>query len=272
MYAMLVGHSGIRDVALSSLRHCNVGGAPLPAGLLQRFKALTGMTPQLGYGLTETTALIAMQIVGGEPRPGTSGLPVPHTRVEIVDLETGTKVLRIGEAGEICCSGPQVMKGWKRPAETATALEGGHFHTGDIGFLDAEGYLTLVDRKKDMIIVGGVKVFPRMIEKTLCEHSAVAEAAVIGVPDRDLGQSVKVFIELKPGHVRPSDEDFTAFLKTRVAPYEMPSTIEVRTNLSKTPVGKLSKQALLAEIEEGAASNNAGNGAVDLVTSHSDRT
>lgn len=249
MYSMLVVHSKIREFDLSSLRHCNVGGAPLPLDVLHRFRELTGLTPQLGYGLTETTALAALQIVDGEQRLGTSGLPMPHTMIEIVDLETGMEVLPVGEVGEICCCGPHLMKGyWKRPEETEKAFYGGRFHTGDIGFLDRDGYLTIVDRKKEMIITGGHNVFPRNIEKVIREHAAVAEVAVLGVPDASLGQALKAFIELSPGSEPLSYDELRAFLRDKVASYETPVEMEIRASLPKTPVGKLAKKELIEEL------------------------
>jgi|HubBroStandDraft_3_1064219.scaffolds.fasta_scaffold09553_2 long-chain acyl-CoA synthetase len=253
MYSMLIGHSKIKEFDLSALRYCNVGGGPLPDDVLQRFRQLTGLTPLVGYGLTETTAMGAMQVVEGEPRVGTAGLPAPHTLIEIVDLDTGTKVLPVGECGEICCSGPHVMKGyWKRPEATEQAFSGGRFHTGDIGFLDADGYLTLVDRKKDMLICGGFNVFPRAIESVLCEYPTVAEAMVIGIPDPELGQTVKAFIELKPDCAALDVDNLKAFLADKIAPYEMPAQIEFRSRLPRTPVGKLSKRELVAQEAEKA--------------------
>ncbi|MBL8150509.1 MAG: AMP-binding protein [Blastocatellia bacterium] len=248
MYSMLVNHSKIKEFNLSSLTDCNVGGAPLPDEVLYRFRELTGLTPQLSYGLTETTALAALQITDGEPRAGTSGLPLPHTLIEIVDLETGTRVLPVGEQGEICCSGPHVMKGyWKKPEETAKAFYGGRFHTGDIGFLDSDGYLTIVDRKKDMIITGGYNVFPRNVEKVISEHPSVAEAMVVGIADPGLGQVLKVFLEMKPGCEPLKYNQLRAFLTDKLASYEIPAEMEIRSALPKTAVGKLSKKDLVGE-------------------------
>jgi long-chain acyl-CoA synthetase len=184
----------------------------------------------------------------GEPRAGTVGLPAPHTIIEVVDLETGMTVLPQGEKGEICIRGPQVMKGyWKRPEATEEAFRGGRFHTGDIGFVDADGYVTLVDRKKDMILSGGFNVFPRTIEEAIYEHPAVAEVTVIGIPDEYRGQSAKAFIALKPGAQAFAFDELKAFLADKLAKYEMPVAMEIRASLPKTPVGKLSKKELVAE-------------------------
>jgi long-chain acyl-CoA synthetase len=249
MYTALVNHPKIREFDLSSLTLCGSGGAPLPVEVLTRFKELTGLTPSEGYGLTETAPLGTMQIVEGvEPRAGTVGLPAPHTIIEVVDLETGMRVLPQGEKGEICIRGPQVMKGyWNRPDATTEAFRGGRFHTGDIGFIDKDGYVTLVDRKKDMILSGGFNVFPRTIEEAIYEHPSVAEVTVIGIPDAYRGQSAKAFIALKHGAQPFTFDELKAFLADKLAKYEMPVAMEIRASLPKTPVGKLSKKELVAE-------------------------
>ena len=248
MYTALVHHPKIKEFDLSSLRLCASGGAPLPVEVLQRFRELTGVTPREGYGLTETAPLGTMQVTGAAPRPGTVGLPAPHTLIEVVDIESGTQVLPVGAKGEICVTGPQVMKGyWKKPEATAEAFRGGRFHTGDIGFIDQDGFVTLVDRKKDMILSGGFNVFPRNVEEAIYEHPAVAEVTVIGIPDSYRGQAAKAFIVLKPGQHAFSFEELKIFLADKLAKYEMPSTMEIRASLPRTPVGKLSKKELVAE-------------------------
>ena len=247
MFAALLQHPRVRDYDLSSLTHCGSGGAPLPLEIQQSFSRLIGHQLVEGYGLTETAPIVTLAPADGTARPGTVGLPCPNTVIEIVDLETGTRVLPTGEAGEICARGPQVMKGyWKRPEATATAMAGGRFHTGDIGYLDADGFLTLVDRKKDMILSGGFNVFPRIIEEAIYEHPAVAEVTVIGIPDLRRGQVAKAFIALKPGgHL--TFEELKAFLADKIGKHEMPAEMELRASLPKTSVGKLSKKELLAE-------------------------
>jgi long-chain acyl-CoA synthetase len=224
------------------------GGAPLPIELQQSFEALTGQNPAEGYGLTETAPLGTLPLKDAPPHRGTVGLPAPRTLLEIVDLETGTKVLPVGNRGEICFTGPQVTKGyWKKPEATAEAFRGGRFHTGDIGVLDDDGFLTLVDRKKDMILSGGFNVFPRNIEEAIYEHPAVAEVTVIGIPDAYRGQSAKAFIALKAGQQPFGIDELKAFLADKLAKYEMPTEMEIRSSLPKTPVGKLSKKELVAE-------------------------
>ena len=248
MYTALVNHPKVKDFDLSSVTMWVSGGAPLPMDVLQRFEALTGRSPREGYGLTETAPLGTLQVKDGAARQGSVGLPAPHTVLEVVDLATGTKVLPVGERGEICFTGPQVMKGyWNKPEETAEAFRGGRFHTGDIGFIDRDGFVTLVDRKKDMILSSGFNVFPRNIEEAIYEHPGVAEVTVIGIPDTYRGQSAKAFIALKPGQAPLGIDELKAFLADKLAKYEMPTEMEIRASLPKTPVGKLSKKELMAE-------------------------
>jgi long-chain acyl-CoA synthetase len=247
MFAAMLQHPRAREHDLSSLTHCASGGAPLPLEILHGFERLTGLQPKEGYGLTEASPILTMAPLDGRARPGTVGLPCPSTIVEIVDLETGTRVLPPGEKGEICARGPQLTKGyWKRPDATAAAFSGGRFHTGDIGVLDQDGFLTLVDRKKDMILAGGFNVFPRVIEEAIYEHPAVAEVTVIGVPDAYRGESPKAFLVLKPGHHLDFD-GLKIFLRDKLGRHEIPAEIEFRESLPKTPVGKLSKKELIAE-------------------------
>ena len=248
MYSAMLGHPRLREFDLSALHHCSSGGAPLPIEVLHGFERATKLQIVEGYGLTETSPILTLAPTNGTARPGTVGLPAPHTVIEVVDIETGMTVLPQGEKGEICFRGPQVMKGyWKRPEATEEAFRGGRFHTGDIGFVDADGYVTLVDRKKDMILSGGFNVFPRTIEEAIYEHPAVAEVTVIGIPDEYRGQSAKAFIALKPGAQAFTFDELKTFLADKLAKYEMPVAMEIRQSLPKTPVGKLSKKELVAE-------------------------
>jgi long-chain acyl-CoA synthetase len=247
MYTALVHHPEIANVDLSSLERCTAGGGALPLDVLERFRALTGLTPQEGYGLTETAPLAALQPAQA-PRPGTVGVPAPLTLIEVVDLEAGATPLPAGALGEICISGPQVMKGyWRKPEATAAALRGGRFHTGDVGFIDADGYVTLLGRKEDAIASAGQVIFPRRIEEAIHRHSSVAEVAVIGVPDRDRGQIAKAFVVLKPGAEPLTLAALSAFLTDKLSAAEMPAALEIRGELPKTAIGKLSKKDLLAE-------------------------
>ena len=248
MYTALINHPKFREFDLSSVAMWSSGGAPLPLDVQQRFEALTGHPPREGYGLTETAPLGTLSVPEGPVRQGSVGVPAPHTLVEVVDLDTGSTPLPPGEIGEICLRGPQVMKGyWNNPVATEQALRGGRFHTGDIGFMSPDGFLTLVDRKKDMILSSGYNVFPRNVEEAIYEHPAVAEVTVIGVPDNYRGQSAKAFIVLKPGCAPFDLEALRSFLADKLAAYEMPTAMEIRASLPKTPVGKLSKKELVAE-------------------------
>ncbi len=248
MYTALANHPKAKEFDLSSVTMWVSGGAPLPLDVQQRFETLASRAPREGYGLTETAPLGTLQRRDVPPRRGSVGLPAPRSLLEIVDLADDSKVLPPGQRGEVCFTGPQVMKGyWKKPEATAEAFRGGRFHTGDIGYLDRDGYLTLVDRKKDMILSGGFNVFPRNIEEAIYEHPAVAEVTVIGIPDAYRGQSAKAFIVLKPGQAAFGLEDLKIFLADKLARYEMPTEIEIRSSLPKTPVGKLSKKELVAE-------------------------
>lgn len=248
MYAAMVNHPRIKEFDISSLKFCGSGGAPLPMEVLTRFKELTGVTPGEGYGLTETAPVATFQRVDEDPRLGSVGVPAPLTTVEIVDLDTGLTLMPLGERGEICITGPTVMKGyWHKPEATAEAFRGGRFHTGDIGYMDTDGFVTIVDRKKDLIISGGFNVFPRNVEEAIYEHPAVAEVTVIGLPDAYRGQSAKAFIALKPGAKPFTLDELKAFLAERLAKYELPAEIEFRPSLPKTAVGKLSKKELIAE-------------------------
>jgi len=248
MYTALANHPKAKEFDLSSVTMWASGGAPLPLEVQQRFETLAGRAPREGYGLTETAPLGTLQRRDVPPRQGSVGLPAPRSLLEILDLADDTKVLPPGQRGEVCFTGPQVMKGyWKKPEATADAFRGGRFHTGDIGYLDQDGYLTLVDRKKDMILSGGFNVFPRNIEEAIYEHPAVAEVTVIGIPDTYRGQSAKAFIALKPGQAPFGIDELKAFLADKLAKYEMPTEMEIRSSLPKTPVGKLSKKELVAE-------------------------
>ena len=234
------------DWALSSIRYCISGGAPLPMEVRQRFEALSGCQLVEGYGLSETSPVATCNPMGGV-RDGSIGLPLPGTIVEIRDCDDPTKILPPGEKGEVCVRGPQVMKGyWRRADETANVFIDGALRTGDVGYIDPDGYIYLVDRIKDLIIAGGYNIYPRVIEEALYQHPAVAEAVVIGVPDANKGQVPKAFVTLREGqHV--TEEELHKFLAGHISPIERPRQIEFRDQLPKTLVGKLSKKELVAE-------------------------
>ena len=233
---------------LSSIRSCISGGAPLPVEVKASFEKLTGCILVEGYGLSETSPVVACNPFDGANKPGSVGLPMPGTIIEIVALdERPARLLAQGERGEICIRGPQVMAGyWNKPEETAQVLVDGRLHTGDVGYLDADGYLFLVDRIKDVIIASGYKIFPRNVEEAIYQHPAVAECIVIGVPDPYRGQTVKAFVVRAAGQAL-SEAALVAFLADKLSPMEMPKQVEFRETLPKTAIGKLSKKDLIAE-------------------------
>jgi long-chain acyl-CoA synthetase len=247
LWTAIASHPKVGETDFSSLRYCASGGAPLSPELRERFKAATGHDLFEGYGLTETAPAATAQIKKPPYHTGSCGVPLPRTEIEIRSLEDGETALPPGEIGEVCIRGPQLMLGyWNRPEETAAALRGGWFRTGDTGYLDKEGFLYIVDRIKDLIITSGFNVYPRQIEEAIIEHPAVEEVTVIGVPDDYRGEAPKGFIKLSPGASLSYDE-LIAFLKDRLAKYALPTAIEIRDELPRTAVGKLSKKELIAE-------------------------
>ena len=237
---------GNRD--LSSIQCCISGGAPLPEEVRIRFEALTGCRLIEGYGLSEASPVVTCNPVVGILKNGSIGLPLPETTVEIRTPVTSEKELGIGEKGEICVRGPQVMKGyWGRPDATAEQFHDGALRTGDIGHRDEDGFIFLVDRLKDIIICGGFNVYPRVLEEALYQHDAVEEATVIGVPDSYRGQAPMAFVKLKADH-EATPEDLMKHLAGWVSKIELPKAIEIRDALPKTMVGKLSKKELVAEM------------------------
>jgi long-chain acyl-CoA synthetase len=229
------------------VRVCISGGAPLPLDIRQTFEKRTGVRVVEGYGLSEASPIIACNPLEGLVKDNSCGPAFPGTAIEIRDPDDIHRIMPQGERGEVCARGPQVMKGyWNRPQETEATFIYGALRTGDVGYLDADGYLFLVDRIKDLILCSGYNVYPRVIEDALYEHPAVAEAVVIGVPDPYRGQSPKAFVALHPERI-VGEEELMEFLKTRISKIEMPSQIEFRAALPKTMVGKLSKKELVAE-------------------------
>ena len=235
-------------VDISSLRVCVSGGAPLPAEIRERFRKLTGCRIIEGYGLTEAAPAVASNPPDGEVRLDSVGIPVQDTIVEIRSLDDIARIMPPGERGEICVRGPQIMKGYlNRDAETRDVFIDGALRTGDVGYLDADGYLFITDRIKDLIICSGYNVYPRVIEDALYEHPAVAEAIVIGIPDAYRGQAPLAFVTLRAGEFR-TGEELRDFLRDKISPIELPVRVEIRTSLPKTVIGKLSRKELVAEL------------------------
>ncbi len=244
---------------LSSIRLCISGGAPLPVEIKARFEELTGCSLVEGYGLSEASPVVTCNPPGGKIKAGSIGLPVANTVIEVRSHLDPDLVLPQGEHGEICVRGPQVMAGyWSRPEDTAAVFHDGALRTGDVGYVDEEGYIFLVDRIKDVILCGGYNVYPRVIEEALYQHPAVSEVVVIGIDDDYRGQAPKAFVCLREGAVATIDE-LRQFLGTQISRIELPKEIEIRDELPKTMVGKLSKKELVAEEKAKAASASSLN-------------
>lgn len=249
-----------RGIDLSSVHTCFSGAAPLPAEILNEFQSLTGCEIIEGYGLTETSGIATANPARGRKKINSVGLPARDTVIEIRDPDDPHRRLGPGEKGEVCIRGPQVMTGyWQRPEENARVFIEGALRTGDVGYLDEEGYLFLVDRLKDLIISGGYNIYPRLIEEALYRHPAVAEAAVIGVPDPYRGEIPKAVIVPKPG-MKLDEEELRAFLSAVISPLEMPKIFEFRTDLPKTAIGKIHKRALREESAAAALKETAPHG------------
>ena len=246
LFNAILRHPHIGDFDLSSLEYCISGGAALPIEVKRGFEAISGCGVVEGYGLSETSPVVCCNPVEAV-REGSIGLPLPATEVSIRSLEDPSTEMPRGEPGEICIAGPQVMTGyWNKPRETEGSFVGQYFRTGDVGYMDEDGYIFIVDRIKDMINASGFKVYPRRIEDALYEHDAVAEATVIGIPDEYRGEAPKAFVRLKEGKEATAAE-LLQFLRGKLSKIELPAEIEFRDELPKTMVGKLSKKELRTE-------------------------
>src|SRR3954452_13607061 len=229
----------------SSLNVAGSGGAPLPVEVANIFQRKTGMKLKSGWGMTETCSPGTAHPKEGPDKPGSIGLMLPGIEMDVVSLDDPTQVMPVGEVGEIRIRGPNVTKGyWNRPQETAEAFVGDRFLTGDIGYMDSDGYFYLVDRKKDMIISGGFNVYPQMIEQAIYEHPAVHEVIVIGVVDDYRGEAAKAFIKLRAGAKPFTLEELKAFLAGKLGKHEIPASLEFVDELPRTSVGKLSRHEL----------------------------
>jgi long-chain acyl-CoA synthetase len=230
---------------LSSLVSCGSGGAPLPVEVARIFERKTNMKLKSGWGMTETCSPGTAHPQDGPDKPGSIGLMLPGIELDVVALDDPKKVLAPGEVGEIRIRGPNVTKGyWNRPQETAEVFVGDRFLTGDIGYVDSDGYFYLVDRKKDMIISGGFNVYPQMIEQAIYEHPSVHEVIVIGVPDDYRGEAAKAFIKLRAGAKPFALDELKAFLAGKLGRHEIPAALEFVDELPRTSVGKLSRHEL----------------------------
>jgi len=247
MYVAITSHPRAEEYGLSSIETCNSGSAPMPVELLRNFEQKTGSKILEGYGLSEASPTTHCNPPFAERKPGSVGIGMPSTEYKIVDLGLGTEEVPVGELGEVIIKGPQVMKGyWNLPEETANTLRDGWLYTGDIAKVDEDGYLYIVDRKKDMIIASGYNIYPRDIEEVLYEHPAVQEAVVIGVPDTYRGEDVKAVLVLKEGKTAAAEE-IIQYCRKNLAAYKVPRIIEFRTELPKTGVGKILRRTLREE-------------------------
>lgn len=247
IYSAINGHEDLDQYDLSSLQYCISGGAALSLEIKERFEALTGCTLVEGYGLTESAPVCTINPFGGLNKPGSAGLPVPGTVIEIAALEDPSRLLPLGEKGEICVAGPQVMAGYAgQEGETGEALRGGLLHTGDVGYLDEDGYLYIIDRIKDLIITGGFNVYPRMVEEAIHLHPDVEDVAVCGVPSRHHGEVVKAYVVPRAGASMTAVE-LRNFLKDKLATFEMPRQVEFVEEIPKTLLGKPLRRELIAK-------------------------
>ncbi|MGB4268645.1 MAG: long-chain fatty acid--CoA ligase [Spirochaetota bacterium] len=249
MYVGMLQHPDLKKTDMTCFKLLTSGGASLPLEVLQEFKRLTGVEINEGFGMTETSPQTHLNPYKGKKKPGSIGIPYPDTEVKIVDLETGTKEVPIGKPGEMLFRGPQVTQGYhNKPEETKKAFtKDGFLKSGDIAYMDKDGYFFVVDRKKDLIISGGYNIYPREIEEVLYQHERVAKCAVIGIPDAKRGENVKAFVVLKEGMSATPDE-LIDFCKERLAKYKWPVEIEIRKSLPESNVGKILKKELRTEI------------------------
>jgi long-chain acyl-CoA synthetase len=246
MLVYLLNHPDLDQYDVSSLERVGCGAAPCPVELLQEFERRFGCTIYEGYGLTESTVVCTTQRRDRPKVVGSVGVPLPGFTVKILDDEHNE--MPVGELGEICARGPHVMKGYYRmPEATAETIRDGWLHTGDIGRMDADGNLYVVDRMKDMIIRGGLNVYPRDIEEVLFEHPAIAEAAVIGRPDPEYGEEVIAFVVLRPD-ASAGAEEILAFCRQKLAKYKTPKEIHFIASLPKSGVGKVVRRELRAQL------------------------
>lgn len=248
IYNAINNHAKLDQYDLTSLRYCVSGGAPLPVEVKKAFEDKTGCVLVEGYGLTESSPVLCVNPTHGDNRPGSIGLPLPRTAIEIIDPADKQTPVPPGGRGELCARGPQIMKGyWNRPEETAEVLRDGRLYTGDVAVMDEDGYFSIVDRIKDMIITNGYNVYPRNVEEAIYLHPSVEECIVAGLPDKNRGEIVKAWIKRKEGRELTA-EDLKEFLKDKISPMEQPKRIEFRNEpLPKTMIGKLSRKDIVAQ-------------------------
>ena len=252
VYISLLQQKNVGTYDLSSIRYCVSGSAPMPVEWFEQFKNATGARICEGYGLSEASPVTHINPLHGVAKHGSIGLPVPGTDAKIVDMELGGPPLPPGKLGELAVRGPQVMAGYfNRPDETADVLRNGWLYTGDIAYMDEDGYFFIVDRKKDLIISAGYNIYPREIDEILHQHPKVQEAVAVGIPCDARGEVVKVFVVPKAGE-KPTKAEIIGFCRQKLAGYKVPRHVEFRESLPKTMVGKVLRRALRAEEAERA--------------------
>ena len=247
LFNALINYPDIKKYNLSSVKGCFSAAAPLPLETIRGFKALTGILISEAYGLTETSPCTHAIPLGGKEKPGCIGLPIPSTDAKLVNVDDYSReITTLGEAGELCVKGPQVMKGYvNRPDETASTVRDGWMLTGDIATVDEEGYFTIVDRKKDMIISGGFNIYPRDVDEVLFAHPKIREACAIGVPDEYSGERVKAYVVLKDGQ-SATEQEIIDYCKEKLVKYKVPKYIDFIEQLPKSAVGKILRKELRA--------------------------
>ena len=253
LFIALINHPDVQSgkVSLKSIKNCISGAAPLMNETKQRFEALTGGNIVEGYAMTESMMATVITPIGGTYKPGSTGLPVTDVEVRIVDAEKGQVEMPTGEVGEITVRCPQIMLGYyQHPTETANSIRDGWLFTGDLGYMDEDGYLFIVDRKKDVIKPSGFQVWPREVEEVIASHPAVAEVGVAGIPDAYSGEAVKAWVVLREGN-QVSEEELRQFCHTKLVGYKVPKHIEFRDSLPKSMVGKVLRRELVRQQESG---------------------
>ncbi len=249
LFNAMINHPQVKKFSLKSVKACLSAAAPLPLEIIRGFQSVTGILISEAYGLTETSPCTHAIPFGGKVKPGCIGLPIPGVDAKLVDIDNPDReITEFGEPGELCVKGPQVMKGYhNRPAENAAAFREGWFLTGDIATVDEEGYFTIVDRKKDMIISGGFNIYPREVDEVLFAHPKILEACAIGIPDNHFGERVKAYVVLKPGETL-TEKEVIDYCRERLANYKAPKSVEFIDKLPKSEIGKILRKGLV-EIE-----------------------
>ncbi|MFC4022601.1 long-chain-fatty-acid--CoA ligase [Oceanobacillus longus] len=247
IYVGLLNHPDIKKYDLSSIEACLSGSAPLPLEVQEQFEKITGGKLVEGYGLTESSPVTHANFIWSDRINGSIGVPWPDTDCKIFNMDAGGEEADVGEVGEIAVKGPQIMQGyWNNEEETDNVLKDGWLFTGDLGYMNEDGYFFVVDRKKDMIIAGGYNIYPREVEEVLYEHEGIQEAVVAGIPDPYRGETVKAYVVLKEDYSL-SEEDLNAFCRKHLAVYKVPKLYEFRDELPKTAVGKILRRRLVDE-------------------------